>query len=402
LRGHSNFVTGLAFSPNGKTLASSSADNSILLWNVKTYQTIGQPFIGSLGPVSGVAFSADGMLLASASGLDIVLWDIKTHRMVDRLLTEHTYFVSRIAFSPDGSMLASVAGFDPRILLWDVESRQAVGQPLTVNHQDVSTLAFGSNGKTLASAGCAELDQDPCIRGEVILWDLDPQSWVEKACQRVGRNLTQEEWDQYFPGQEYHKSCSLWPNHPSYYQALAEGHLTDFENSHKVQTALEQVKIEMQKDSSIENPAVESLRVVREGIAEQISQDLAVQTLQQATLDLLEESTALQLYLEDADLLNEICWLGSLSEVASRVLPYCEQAVLLEPDSAFIHDSRGLARALTGDYAGAIRDFQFFVDHGADQVFDESLVQERQRWILNLKAGRNPFTLEVLDELKTP
>ena len=401
LHGHSNFVTGLAFSPNGKILASSSGDNSILLWDVETYRPIGQPLIGNLGAVSDVAFSADGELLASASGLEVALWDIKTHRLLDRLPTEHSYFLSRIAFTPDGSMLASTAGFDNRIILWDVESRQPMGQPLTVNHRDVGAIAFSPNGKTLASTGCADLNQDPCKNYELILWNLDPQSWVEKTCQRVGRNLTQEEWDRYFPAQKYHKTCSQWPKHPSYYRARVERILTDFATSHQVQTPLEQLKIEMQKDSSIEDPTAEFLRTVREGIAAQISQGLAAQILGEVDLDLLEESTALQIDLEDADLLNKICWSGSLSGVASRVLPYCEQAVTLDPDSAYIHDSRGLARALTGDYAGAIQDFQFFVDHRMDQEFDENRVQQRQRWIVDLKAGRKPFTPETLEELKT-
>jgi hypothetical protein len=183
---------------------------------------------------------------------------------------------------------------------------------------------------------------------------------------------------------------------------VAKRALTDFENSHKVQTALEQVKIEMQNDSSMENPAAESLRVVREEIAAQISQDLAAQTLRQENLDLLEEATTLQIDLENANLLDKICASGSLSGFASRVLPYCEQAVSLEPDSASIHDSRGLARALTGDYAGASQDFQFFIDHGVDQGYDEGMVQERQGWIVELEAGRNPFTPERLEELQTP
>jgi regulator of sirC expression with transglutaminase-like and TPR domain len=80
-------------------------------------------------------------------------------------------------------------------------------------------------------------------------------------------------------------------------------------------------------------------------------------------------------------------------------LQYCEQAVALAP-KAYIRDSRGLARALIGDYAGAIEDFQFFVDQAADEGEDESFIQQRQQWIIALQAGKNPFTPEELETLK--
>jgi hypothetical protein len=94
-----------------------------------------------------------------------------------------------------------------------------------------------------------------------------------------------------------------------------------------------------------------------------------------------------------------MCWIGSLSEYAMQVLPYCEQAVLKSP-LAGNHDSRGLARALTGDYAGAIEDFQFVVDQGAKEGLPDELILQRQQWIEDLKAGKNPFTPELLEKLK--
>jgi hypothetical protein len=106
------------------------------------------------------------------------------------------------------------------------------------------------------------------------------------------------------------------------------------------------------------------------------------------------------LEVDDPEELNYVCWDGSLYGYVQDVLQYCEEAVALEPDEAHIRDSRGLARALLGDYAGAIEDFQFFVDYGIDQGWDESDVQQRQQWIIDLKAGKNPFTPEVLDSLK--
>ncbi|AOX01187.1 hypothetical protein BJP34_18635 [Moorena producens PAL-8-15-08-1] len=73
----------------------------------------------------------------------------------------------------------------------------------------------------------------------------------------------------------------------------------------------------------------------------------------------------------------------------------CEKAVAKEPENGGIKDSRGLARALTGDTAGAISDFQAFVDW----IDDDELKAKRQKWIDELRAGKNPFTEEVLKGL---
>ncbi|MGK7873955.1 MAG: hypothetical protein AB4426_11785, partial [Xenococcaceae cyanobacterium] len=96
-----------------------------------------------------------------------------------------------------------------------------------------------------------------------------------------------------------------------------------------------------------------------------------------------------------ADSWNELCWFGSLHEHAAKVMFACEKAVALEPDSGMILDSRGLARALTGNTEGAINDFQAFVDW-TDNNKERS---QRQRWIDALRAGKNPFTEEELKSL---
>ncbi|NEN96419.1 MAG: hypothetical protein F6K50_13015 [Moorea sp. SIO3I7] len=98
----------------------------------------------------------------------------------------------------------------------------------------------------------------------------------------------------------------------------------------------------------------------------------------------------------DADSWNNLCWFGSLHGYAADVMDACEKAVAKEPENGGIKDSRGLARALTGDTPGAISDFQAFVDWTWD---DNELKAERQQWIDELRAGKNPFTEEVLEGL---
>jgi PleD family two-component response regulator len=73
----------------------------------------------------------------------------------------------------------------------------------------------------------------------------------------------------------------------------------------------------------------------------------------------------------------------------------CETAVVLEPENGMFRDSRGLARALTGNMAGAIEDFQAFVDW----TDNEHKRLQRQRWLDALRAGENPFTAEEIESL---
>jgi TonB family protein len=99
----------------------------------------------------------------------------------------------------------------------------------------------------------------------------------------------------------------------------------------------------------------------------------------------------------DGQSFNLICWYGSLDGHAERVLPACEEAVAEDSTNASWRDSRGLARALTGDTKGAIADFQYYVDNSFS--ID---TEQRATWIEQLSAGGNPFTAEVLESLKQP
>jgi len=102
---------------------------------------------------------------------------------------------------------------------------------------------------------------------------------------------------------------------------------------------------------------------------------------------------------------NALCWNGSTRGFAKDVLSVCEIAVQAAPKDGNIQDSRGLARALTGDVSGAIKDFEAYLKwiETADRSDKAALKVERQRWIEELRAGKSPstiFTKEVLEQLR--
>ncbi|WP_436759247.1 WD40 repeat domain-containing serine/threonine protein kinase [Streptosporangium sp. V21-05] len=150
LTGHVNWVEAVAFSPDGKTLATGSSDRTAIVWDTATWQPVGAPLTGHNDWVQAVTFSPDGKTLATVGDdMTAIMWDTATWQPVGAPLTGHTGSVLSVAFSPDGKTLATGSG-DRTAIVWDTATRKPIGSPLTGNPGEIHTLAFSPDGATLA------------------------------------------------------------------------------------------------------------------------------------------------------------------------------------------------------------------------------------------------------------
>jgi WD40 repeat protein len=163
LEGHLGSVSAIAFSADGKQLASASDDNTVKLWDPQSGALL-QTLESHSDWVWAIAFSADGKQLASASDDNTVkLWDPQSGALL-QTLESHSGSVGAIAFSADGKQLAS-ASHDKTVKLWDPQSG-ALLQTLESHSGSVRAIAFSADGRYLETNcgvlylgyNCAKLD----------------------------------------------------------------------------------------------------------------------------------------------------------------------------------------------------------------------------------------------------
>jgi WD40 repeat protein len=160
LQGDPGWVGLVALAPDGRTLASGSADGTVRLWNLATGRNVAV-LKGHQDKVGPLKFSPDGKLLASGSGdRTVKLWDVPSRRAVTTL-RGHSDWIHAVAFSPDGSTLAS-ASYDNTVKLWAVASGREIAT-LEGHSGTAESILFSPDGRLLVTGN---------MDGTIKLWDV--------------------------------------------------------------------------------------------------------------------------------------------------------------------------------------------------------------------------------------
>jgi WD40 repeat protein len=208
LRGSNGVVFDLAFSRDGRILASGGDDNTLRLWDVRKRTALGAPLGGYRPPnrvlfsprghtlvyakanrirmidartrkqiallrghqlwVAGIALSSDGRRLASTDRDTIRLWDLRTHRQIGAPLPGVT--IEDVALSPDGRTLAYADG--KLVRLRDTQTREQLGPALRGQNLEVGSLSFSRDGRTLLANGLFDASR---------LWDVGAHKQIGAA-----------------------------------------------------------------------------------------------------------------------------------------------------------------------------------------------------------------------------
>ena len=147
----------IAFSPDGKTLATTGTDHIVQLWDIQTGKRR-KTFRGHTGTFTSLAYAPDGKTLAAGTRRGVgFLWEARTRHPIAKLIG-HTSHISALSYTSDGNTIATI-GRDGTVRLWSADknssqARTRAHKALFISHPDeFRAMAYAPDGNTIATGG---------------------------------------------------------------------------------------------------------------------------------------------------------------------------------------------------------------------------------------------------------
>lgn len=386
---HGGAVGEVSLRRDGTQLATASLDKTSRVWELATGTEILR-----LEHPAGVFLvnfvSETGWLITVSQDNVVRFWDEANGNLLDRFFVDSQ--IRAIEISSDGNKLA-ITSEDNIARVWEIQASEqniSLTEVSRVVHLGIiNDVVYGAGGNHIATASNDRT---------VLISLLIPDELIDKACNRLTRNLTQVEWTQFFEEETYALICPQLPPDPLAIEALkAEvgrlGAAGDFEGAVDLMRHIQTLTPSEQTDIAAEIRRLTVETILTMGITEAQEGEFELAYANYLSVQAFDGYETSPKF---GDFIVNLCVAGGSELNAGRALPLCHAAIDMNPEADFLYAARAVSYAWIGNFEEAVRDLEIAIAFLGEDIGEEEqiLLDNWSAWINQLKTGVNPFVEE--------